>query len=462
MDGTPFGRYRLISQVGTGAMGEVWQAYDASTDRMVAVKTLAPHFAKDPAYQARFSREAQAASRLNNPHIVPVYDFGEIDGRLFVAMALVDGHELGVEIRQGPLHPLRAVSIVEQIADALDAAHRIGLVHRNVKPSNILLRGREDEWAYLIDFGVAPATTDTALTGTDKTIGTWAYMAPERFTSDDVGPPSDIYELTCVLYECLTGSRPFPADSVQQQVAGHLSAPPPQPSRLRPELPAAIDQVIAIGMAKDARQRYPSAKALAAAARSAFSAPQPTPYYPPSTNPTAPYLPAPYPYPAPRGNTGRNVAIAVGVIGAIVVVGLGLTAAVALTNKSSDRTSASRSTASADPRSDPRVIASSIDVGDCISELPTAETVYTLPRVDCAEPHRGEAFATVTADDAPTYPGVDVMLSYDGECTDEIDFDPPKGAGLYLLYPIEDTWDDGDRTIVCIVTTEEPTTGSVR
>ena len=171
-DGTPFGRYRLIELLGRGGMGEVWRAYDTAIDRVVALKMLLPHYAKDPEFDKRFRREARAAARLDDPHVVPIYDVGEIDGRLYVTMRLISGTDLQTLIDQGPLDPMRAVSIIEQIASALHNAHRAGLVHRDVKPSNILLDG--NDFAYLIDFGIARTAEDTGVTQTGAAIGTWA------------------------------------------------------------------------------------------------------------------------------------------------------------------------------------------------------------------------------------------------------------------------------------------------
>ncbi|MDT5302086.1 MAG: eukaryotic-like serine/threonine-protein kinase, partial [Mycobacterium sp.] len=203
MEGTPFGRYRLIELLGRGGMGEVWRAHDTSIDRTVALKMLLPHFAQDPQFDQRFRREARAAARLDDPHVVPIYDVGEIDGRLYVTMRLINGVDLQTLLDAGPLDPGRAVHIIEQIASALHSAHQIGLVHRDVKPSNILLA--HNDFAYLIDFGIARATGDTALTSANTTIGTWAYMAPERFNAGEIQPSSDVYALACVLYQCLTG-----------------------------------------------------------------------------------------------------------------------------------------------------------------------------------------------------------------------------------------------------------------
>jgi serine/threonine protein kinase len=182
-DGIPFGRYRLVERLRRGGMGEVWRAYDTATNnRIVAIKLLAPQWASDRIYAQRFRREADAAARLNNPHVIPIHTYGEIDGRLYVEMPLIDGRNLEEVLAGGPLEPGRAVRIIEQVAKALQAAHRIGLVHRDVKPANILLT--EDDFAYLIDFGIARGADETSLTGGGM-IGTWHYMAPERFSAQD-------------------------------------------------------------------------------------------------------------------------------------------------------------------------------------------------------------------------------------------------------------------------------------
>ncbi|MGB8407997.1 MAG: serine/threonine-protein kinase, partial [Mycobacterium sp.] len=271
MDGTPFGRYRLVELLGRGGMGEVWKAYDTAMKRVVAMKVLPPNFADDEQYQVRFRREAHAAAGLDEPHIVPIHDFGEIDDRLYVTMRLIDGKTVQQLLANGPLTPDRAVSIVEQIAAALGAAHGVALIHRDVKPANILVT--PDDFAYLIDFGIARAADETKLTSTGATIGTVAYMAPERFTTDRADARSDIYALTCVLYECLTGMQPFPGDSVERQITGHLYQEPPRPSTMRAGISTQMDHVIACGMAKDPDRRFATTKDLATAARAALSAP---------------------------------------------------------------------------------------------------------------------------------------------------------------------------------------------
>jgi serine/threonine protein kinase len=298
VEGTPFGRYRLVDLLGRGGMGEVWRAFDTAMNRVVALKVLPANLADDAQYQARFRREAQAAASLDEPHIVPIHDFGEIDGRLYVTMRLIDGKTINELVANGPLAPQRAVSIVEQIAAALGAAHRIGLVHRDVKPSNILVT--EDDFAYLIDFGIARAAEATKLTSTGATIGTLAYMAPERFTTDRDDARADIYALTCVLHECLTGSQPFPGDSLERQITSHLTLPPPRPSTMQPGISPQMDQVIATGMAKSPDQRYATTRDLAVAARAALTAPIPPshPAPPPFAPPPAPSWPAPVAYPA--------------------------------------------------------------------------------------------------------------------------------------------------------------------
>jgi serine/threonine protein kinase len=158
VNGTPFGRYRLIDLLGRGGMGEVWRAFDPSMDRVVALKLLPANFADDPVFQERFRREAKAAAGLDEPHVVPIYEFGEIEGRLYVTMRLIKGRDLQTVLAEGPLAPERAVRIIEQVAQALHAAHKIGLVHRDIKPSNILLD--DNDFAYLIDFGIARRGAD--------------------------------------------------------------------------------------------------------------------------------------------------------------------------------------------------------------------------------------------------------------------------------------------------------------
>ena len=272
MDETPFGHYRLQKLIGRGGMGEVYQAFDTKTDRVVALKVLPPHLAQDASFQQRFKHESHAAAGVNDPHIVPIHGYGEIDDRLYLDMRLIEGRNLGAMLAKAdrPLEPAFAVDIAEQVGMALDAAHAAGLIHRDVKPSNILIT--DHDFVYLIDFGLARTAGEAGVTTAGNTLGTLAYMAPERFENGKADPRSDIYALTCVLYECLTGVRPYPVDSLEQQIAGHMVSEPPRPSATDPRL-AAFDSVIAKGMAKKPAKRYQTGAELAEAARAALAVP---------------------------------------------------------------------------------------------------------------------------------------------------------------------------------------------
>lgn len=269
--GSLVGPYRLMRLLGRGGMGEVYEAEDTRKRRVVALKLISQQFSADPVFRERMQREADAAGRLTEPHVVPIHDYGEIDGQLYLDMRLIDGLSLrSILTAYGPLTPARAVAIVRQVAAALDAAHASGVTHRDVKPENILIG--VDDFAYLVDFGIARAATDPGLTHTGMAMGTYNYMAPERFAGDKVDFRADIYSLACVLAECLTGSPPYPASSIERVISAHLMEPAPRPSQLRPGMvPAALDRVIAEGMAKNPEERFRSAGELAAAAHDALT-----------------------------------------------------------------------------------------------------------------------------------------------------------------------------------------------
>ncbi|MFJ7211623.1 protein kinase [Amycolatopsis sp. NPDC098790] len=268
-----FGPYRIEGLLGRGGMGEVHRAYDTAHDRVVALKLLSDPFVADEAFRARFRRESQIVARLREPHVIPIHAYGEIDGRLYLDMRLVEGKDLKDVLQEGPLEPARAAGIVDQVAGALDAAHEDGLVHRDVKPSNVLVTSAD--FVYLVDFGIARSMTaeGTSITGTGNVIGTLDYMAPERFGDAPITGLVDVYALACVFFECLTGRRPFPAEGAAAQMGAHLNAPPPVPSRERPGVPPALDAVVARGMAKNPADRYPTARAFAEAVRTALAAP---------------------------------------------------------------------------------------------------------------------------------------------------------------------------------------------
>ncbi|MGA9678029.1 MAG: serine/threonine-protein kinase [Mycobacterium sp.] len=248
--------------------GKVYKAHDTLMDRDVAIKVLPPEMVTEPGYEQRFRREAYAAARLTEPHIIPIHEAGEIDGRLYLVMPVIGGIDVHSLLqRDGPMSPQRAAKVIDQLAAALDAAHAAGLIHRDVKPSNALIT--TSDFTYLIDFGIARDAEATKVTKTGSVIGTFAYMAPERFTTGVADARANVYSLTCTLHECLTGTQPYPGNSAEQQIRGHLTLDPPKPSSLNPGVPAAFDDVIARGMAKQPTERFSSAGELARAASAA-------------------------------------------------------------------------------------------------------------------------------------------------------------------------------------------------
>jgi serine/threonine kinase PknH len=270
--GSKFGPYHLKRLLGRGGMGEVYEAEHTVKEWPCALKLMSDTFSKDPVFRERMKREARIAGRLREPHVVPIHDYGEINGQMFMEMRLIEGTDLDTLLKRfGPLTPPRAVAIISQIASALDAAHAASVMHRDVKPPNILVT--RDDFAYLVDFGIANATTDEKLTQLGAAVGTRKYMAPERFTRDEVTYRADIYALACVLHESLTGSPPYRADSEGMLITSHLMDPIPQPSTVRSGIPKGFDEVIARGMAKKAEDRYASAGDLAMAAHEALSDP---------------------------------------------------------------------------------------------------------------------------------------------------------------------------------------------
>ena len=250
-------------------MGTVYLAEETATGQRVALKLLAPELARDERFRRRFLRETELAASLSHPHVVPTLASGEDDGTLYLAMAYVEGSDLHELLRrEGRLEPERAIALVEQIASALDAAHAQGLVHRDVKPGNILVSG---DHADICDFGLARHVSSvSSLTGERGFVGTIDYVPPEQIEGGRIDGRADVYSLGCVLYECLTGARPFDRESELSVVFAHLNEPPPRLSDLRPELPETFDEVFTTALAKSPEDRFSRCDELAAAARAAL------------------------------------------------------------------------------------------------------------------------------------------------------------------------------------------------
>lgn len=319
--GTTFGKYNITGLLGKGGMGEVYEAFDTEKNRPVALKILADEFSNDATFRTRFQRESHAAAVLQEPHVIPIHDWGEIDGRLYIDMRLVRGQTLDELIAKGPLEPSRAIAIIGQIGAALDAAHAEGLMHRDVKPHNIIVTPAD--FAYLVDFGIAETRGDTRLTTAGTPIGTFNYMAPERFTDQQATPAVDVYALACVLYESLTGDSPFARDSLDNLVAAHLTSPPPRPSVANPGIPATFDAVIARGMAKDPDDRYGTAAGLVRAAQRALEGGKSTLVLPSGTTPAGPTEP-PVDRDAGHGGRGWLLPTVVAVAAALILGGIGV------------------------------------------------------------------------------------------------------------------------------------------
>jgi len=259
--------YRVDSLLGRGGMSVVYLAEHVSLGRKVALKVLASPLAHDPSFRERFTRESQRAAGLDHPNVIPIYDAGEIDGGdadglLYIAMRYVDGSDLRSLLkRDGRLGVGRTLYMLEQVAGALDAAHDQDLIHRDVKPSNILI-AEPSEHVYLTDFGVAKQTTAPDLTRTGIFVGTIEYAAPEQIEGLTLDRRTDVYALGCVLYECLTGRPPFERDAEVAMMHAHLTSPPPRLTELRPDLPKDLDRVVARAMAKSRDERYATAPEL--------------------------------------------------------------------------------------------------------------------------------------------------------------------------------------------------------
>ena len=268
--GSEFLGYRIEELIGRGGMGVVYRAYDLRLKRTVALKLVAPELSVDERFRERFARETELTMSLEHPNVVPIHDAGDYDGRLYLAMRLVEGADLGALLRShGALDPPRALAICTQVANALDAAHAKGLVHRDVKPSNVLLD--ENEHAYLADFGLTRRLEEQgARAGDGRSIGTPAYLAPEQIEGNPVDGRADVYSLGCLLFECLTGEAPYVRGSRLAVAWAHMEEEPPRASEHRSGLPEGVDSVIAKAIAKEPDARYATCRELLQAAGEAL------------------------------------------------------------------------------------------------------------------------------------------------------------------------------------------------
>jgi len=270
--GTELGGYRIVGPLGQGATSVVYLAQHVRLGRPAALKLLTPALGEAD-FRERFLRESQLAASLDHPNIVPVYDAGEEDGLLYIAMASVDGHDLKTLLaEEGPLPLRRALRIIGQVGSALDAAHARGLVHRDVKPANVLVAA--DDRTYLSDFGVVKELASNGTTRTGSFVGTIEYSAPEQIEGRQLDARADVYALACVLYECLAGTAPFHRPSEVAVLNAHLHAPPPKLTRAVPEIPAAVEPVIAKALSKSPLDRYGSCGEFVTALRSAAGEPR--------------------------------------------------------------------------------------------------------------------------------------------------------------------------------------------
>jgi serine/threonine protein kinase len=270
--GTVIAGYRIEERIGRGGMGVVYRAEHLNLQRRAAIKIIAPDLAESEGFRERFTREARIAAALQHPNIVTVYDAGEVDGLLYLAMQYIEGEDLAAMLRaDGRLRPYRAIDVCRQVASALDAAHAMGLIHRDVKPANVLIEGRT---AFLTDFGLTKRLegTHAQLTRAGDVVGTIHYVAPEQIEGRKVSARSDVYSLGCLLYHCLAGQVPFALETDVAVIYAHLSEEPPKLSALRPELPEGLDAVMAKALDKSPDRRFPSCGDMISAARAVIDA----------------------------------------------------------------------------------------------------------------------------------------------------------------------------------------------
>lgn len=272
-EGDEFAGYRIERRLGRGGMGELYLAVEPGLERRVALKLIAPEAAMDAIFTRRFAEESRIAASIEHPNVVPIYAAGEEGGVPYIAMRYVAGADLSRRLaREGRLEPSAAVELIAQVGNGLDAIHAAGLVHRDVKPANVLLAGEGDEaHAYITDFGVARnVATESGLTQTGRFVGTLDYVAPEQIAGGSIDARVDVYALGCLLFKLLTGEVPFPREGEAARLYAHLNDPPPAPSLHAPGVPMALDDVVIRAMSKHPEDRYPSAGDLGRAAQAAL------------------------------------------------------------------------------------------------------------------------------------------------------------------------------------------------
>src|SRR4051812_2023134 len=370
--GSVFAGHRIESVAGRGGMGVVYRATQLALDRTVALKVIAPGLLEDQAVRNRFVRESKVAASIDHPNVIPIYYAGDEDGIAYLAMRYVPGDDVRSLVRrEGPLNPERAARIVAQLAGALDEAHAAGLVHRDIKPANVLLTA--EDHVYLTDFGLTKHALSVA--GSTKPghwVGTLDYVAPEQIRGERIDARADVYALGCLLFFALTGVVPFRRETDEARLWAHLSEPPPRPTDLVPEIPAAFDAVVERALAKDPEDRYPSAgdlgrAALAAAANQrpagrerlvakGAAAPVESPTFTAAARPAPAITPARREdtrrqpegetAPLPSGRSRRPMAVAAALV---VLAALGVFAALTLGDGGEDGATAAKLTPTASP-----------------------------------------------------------------------------------------------------------------
>src|SRR4051812_41632515 len=402
-------------------MGVVYLAEQVRLRRYVALKLIVPELAEDEEFRRRFERESQMAASLDHPNVIPVYEAGEADGALFISMRYVEGYDLRAIIRSaGRLEPSRAARLVAQLGDALDAAHARGLVHRDVKPANVLVAGElggASEHAYLTDFGLTKhVSSSSGITHTGQWVGTLDYVAPEQISGGDLDARVDVYSLGCVLFETLTGRVPYPKESDVAKMYAHLNEPPARVSEHVPGAGRAFDAVIERALAKAPEERYPSAGDLGRAAVAAAhgqlttapersvaagpaapatsgAAPEPQtgvtarlPYQPPPPASPPPYQPSPPPayqqqwtQPSPPQRSNRALWVAVAVVGTLLLLG-GVAAALVAGGVFDEKKSGEK--------------AATVIIREPTATTPRPETVTTPPKTVTTPPPETTTSAT--------------------------------------------------------------------